>query len=165
MVISYCKFGNFREGFIFTKFAYAEFSKIKPSRNRENSLSFTDVGKSCQSREFLQWQICLLTLFAKISEFTVVCYYVFLCLWVALILCWGLVLVVSFRLFLWFDFLCPINNLSVIKQQIFLGWTSTKVGLMCLAKGHNPVRLEPVFPRFRVKHSTTEPLHSHIVSF
>ena len=39
--------------------------KIKPWLNSENSLSFTDEGKSCQSREFLTWQICLLTLFVK----------------------------------------------------------------------------------------------------
>ena len=34
---------------------------------------------------------------------------------------------------------------------------------MCLAKGHNAVtqvRLKPVAPRSRVKHSPTEPLHS-----
>ena len=34
---------------------------------------------------------------------------------------------------------------------------------MCLAQGHNavtPVRLKPAAPRSRVKHSTTEPLHS-----
>ena len=34
---------------------------------------------------------------------------------------------------------------------------------MCVAQGHNtvkPVRLEPVAPRSRVKHSTTEPLKS-----
>ena len=34
---------------------------------------------------------------------------------------------------------------------------------MCLAQGHNtltPVRLEPSAPQSRVKHSTTEPLHS-----
>ena len=34
---------------------------------------------------------------------------------------------------------------------------------MGLAQGHNavtPVRLEPTIPRSRVKHSTTEPLHS-----
>ena len=34
---------------------------------------------------------------------------------------------------------------------------------MCLAQGHNavtPVRLEPVAPQSRVKHSTTEPLRS-----
>ena len=34
---------------------------------------------------------------------------------------------------------------------------------MCLAQGHNsmmPVRLEPATPLSRVKHSTTEPLHS-----
>ena len=28
------------------------FGKTKPSRNEENSLLFTDVGKSCQSRDF-----------------------------------------------------------------------------------------------------------------
>ena len=34
---------------------------------------------------------------------------------------------------------------------------------MCLAQGHNgvnPVRLEPMAPLSRVKHSTTEPLRS-----
>ena len=63
----------------------------------------------------------------------------------------------------WFDSLRPINNLSVIKGPVFLGWTSTKLGLMCLAQGHNavtPVRLDPVAPQSRVKHSTTEPLRS-----
>ena len=38
------------------------------------------------------------------------------------------------------------------------------LGLMCLAQGHNavtPVRLEPGAPQSQVKHSTTEPLHSH----
>ena len=65
--------------------------------------------------------------------------------------------------FVWFDSLCPINNLSVIKGQVFLGWTRTKLGLMCPAQGHNavtPVRLKPAAPRSRVKHSTTEPLRS-----
>ena len=45
--------------------------------------------------------------------------------------------------------------------RIFLGWTSTKQGLMGLAQGHNavtPVRLEPAALGSRVKHSTTEPL-------
>ena len=58
----------------------------------------------------------------------------------------------------------PVNNLSVKSGQVFLGWTSTKLGLMCLAKGHNavmPVRLKPAALRSQVKHSTTEPLHSH----
>ena len=47
------------------------FVKLKPSRNK--SLSFTDIGKSCPSREYLTWQVCLLTLFAKLEmfEFTV----------------------------------------------------------------------------------------------
>ena len=38
-------------------------------------------------------------------------------------------------LFVWFDSLHPINNLSVIKGRIFLGWTSTKLGQMCLVQG------------------------------
>ena len=66
-------------------------------------------------------------------------------------------------LFLFFDSLDPINNLSVMLGQVFLGWTSSKLGLMCLAQGHNaamPVRLEPMAPRSPVKHSTTEPLRS-----
>ena len=66
-------------------------------------------------------------------------------------------------LFVWFDSLRPINNLSFIKGRVFLGWTSTKLGLMCLAQRHNavaPVRLELAALRSRVKHSTTEPLRS-----
>ena len=55
---SYCEFENFREGFIF---------EIKPSGKNEITLSFTDVGKSSPSRQFQTWQICLLTLFAKIK--------------------------------------------------------------------------------------------------
>ena len=54
----------------------------------------------------------------------------------------------------------PVNNLSV---TVFLGRTNTKLGLMCLAQGHNavtPVRLKPASLRSRVKHSTPEPLHS-----
>ena len=39
-----------------------------------------------------------------------------------------------FVLFVWFDSLRPINNLSDIKGRVFLGWTSTKVGLMFLLK-------------------------------
>ena len=37
--------------------------------------------------------------------------------------------------FVWFDFLRPINNLSVKQGRVFLGWTSTKQGKMCLAQG------------------------------
>ena len=43
------------------------FLKIKSSQNCEITLSFTDIEKSCPSREFLALQICLLTLFAKIK--------------------------------------------------------------------------------------------------
>ena len=46
------------------------FVKIKSSRNGKIVLSFTDIGKSCPSREFLVSQICLLIL-AKNSGFTV----------------------------------------------------------------------------------------------
>ena len=40
----------------------------------------------------------------------------------------------------------PVNNDSVISGAVFLGLTSTKLGLMCLDQGHNaaaPVRFEP----------------------
>ena len=43
------------------------FVKIKSLRNGEITLSFTDAGKLCPSREFLVSQICLLTLFMKIK--------------------------------------------------------------------------------------------------
>ena len=56
-----------------------------------------------------------------------------------------------------FDSLRPINNFSVIKGRVILGWTSTKLELMFLL---TPVRLEPAVLRSRVKHSTTEPLRS-----
>ena len=36
--------------------------------------------------------------------------------------------------FVWFDSLRRINNLSIINGQVFLGWTSTKLGLMFLLK-------------------------------
>ena len=47
------------------------------------------------------------------------------------------------RVFVWFDSLRHINNLSVIKVQVFLGWTSTKLVLIFLLKdttqwGSNP---------------------------
>ena len=47
--------------------------------------------------------------------------------------------------------------------RVFLGLTSTKLGLMCLAQGHNAmttVRLKLVALRSRVKHSTTDSLRS-----
>ena len=53
--------------------------KKQSSQNGEITLSFTDIGTPCPSREFLTPQICLLTLFAKkkiltkISGYTV-CY-------------------------------------------------------------------------------------------
>ena len=66
-------------------------------------------------------------------------------------------------LFVWLDSLRSIINISVIKGQVFLVWTNTKLGLMCLAPGHNavtPVKLESGIPWSRVKNCTTEPLSS-----
>ena len=63
-------------------------------------------------------------------------------------------------LFVWFDSLHPINNLSDINGRVYLGLTSAKLGLMCLAEEHNavtPVRLEPAAPRSRVNHWATAP--------
>ena len=60
--------------------------------------------------------------------------------------------------FVWFDSLRLINNLSVIKGLVFLGWTSTKLGLMFLLKDTTQWRRWGSNPRSRVKHSTTEPL-------
>ena len=53
-------------------------------------------------------------------------------------------------LFVSFDSLHPINNLSDIKGRVYLSYASAKLGLMSLAQGHNavtPVSLEPVAPR------------------
>ena len=83
-------------------------------------------------------------------------------------LTWTLQSTLLLFLFVWFDSLSPINNLSVIKGQVFLGWTSTKLRLLCLAQGHNavkPVRLKTAAPWSRVKHSTTEPLRSNPAAF
>ena len=50
-------------------------------------------------------------------------------------------------LFVWFDSLRPINNLSVIKGRVFLCWTSTKLGLMFLLKDTTQWRLWGSNPR------------------
>ena len=70
----------------------------------------------------------------------------------------------TYLLFVWFDSLRSCQQcFSMSDGRIFLGWSSTKQGLMGLAQRHNtvtPVRLEPAALRSRVKHSTTEPLRS-----
>ena len=43
-------------------------------------------------------------------------------------------IMVTYSYFVWFDSLRPSNNLSVIKGHVFLGWTSTKLGLMFFLK-------------------------------
>ena len=55
----------------FRETSMRSFVKINPSRNDEITLSFTDAGISDPSREILKSQICILTLFAKRSGFTV----------------------------------------------------------------------------------------------
>ena len=52
-----------------------------------------------------------------------------------------------FVLFVWFDSLRPIYNLSVIKRRVFLGWTSTKLGLMFLLKDTTQWRRWGLNPR------------------
>ena len=52
------------------------FVKIKSSRNGEITLSFTDEGKSCHTREFLRCEFVFNAIrenkiIAKISKFTV----------------------------------------------------------------------------------------------
>ena len=43
------------------------FAKVKSSQNGKITLSFTDIGKSCTSRESQTSLICILRLFAKIK--------------------------------------------------------------------------------------------------
>ena len=53
----------------------------------------------------------------------------------------------------------PVNNFSVMSGWVFLGLTSTKQRIKCLAQGHSAlprVMLEPASLRSKVKHSTTE---------
>ena len=60
-----------------------------------------------------------------------------------------------FCLFVWIDSLRPINNISVIKGRVFLGWTSTKLGLMFLLKDTMQWRRWGSNPRpFGLKSST-----------
>ena len=67
-------------------------------------------------------------------------------------------------LFVWFDSLRPINNLSVIKGRDFLGWTSTKLGLMFLLKDTTQLRQWGSNPRPFGLESSTLPL-SHCAPY
>ena len=62
LFLNNCKLGNFRQGFMMRSSM-----KIKLLQNEEITVMFTDVGKSCPSREFLIWRMHLLMLFAKIK--------------------------------------------------------------------------------------------------
>ena len=63
----YCKFGNFREGFIFAKLRIGMLRENKILAKCRNQYVVTDIGKSCPSCKFLTSQICLSMIFAKIK--------------------------------------------------------------------------------------------------
>ena len=79
--------------------------------------------------------------------------------------CWKICLVqidlfLYVCLFVKFDSLLPINNLSVIKGRVFLGWTSTKLGLMFLLKDTSQWRQSGSSPRpFSLESSTLSLSH------
>ena len=52
-----------------------------------------------------------------------------------------------FCLFVWFVSLRPVNYLSAIKRRVFLGWTSSKLGLMFLLKDTTQWRKRGSNPR------------------
>ena len=80
---------------------------------------------------------------------------------------WYQSLVIDISLILFDLILYVPSTIFVIKGRVFLGWTSTKLGLMFLLKDNavTPVRLEPAALRSRVKHSTTESLRSLISAY
>ena len=72
-----CKSNTVHSKIFATDLCSRSFGKMKSSRNGEIILSFTDIGKSCHSRDFFTSQICFNAIhenkiFAKISEFTVI---------------------------------------------------------------------------------------------
>ena len=66
--------------------------------------------------------------------------------------------IILLLLFVWFDSLRPINILSVIKGLVFLGRTSTKLGLMFLLKDTTQWRWWGLNPRPLGLESSTLPL-------
>ena len=62
----------------------------------------------------------------------------------------------------------PVNNFSVMSGRVFLGWTSTKQGLMCLARTQRSDTdedrtLNPSVSS-QAPYQSTEPLHSPVSS-
>ena len=73
--LDYCKIRSFQHNYIFAKLCILRKSETLV-KWRKSQLFLTGECKSCPSCEFLTWQICLLTVLAKIilmkiSEFTV----------------------------------------------------------------------------------------------
>ena len=58
---------SIHKGSFFCETLHVKFHEKKTSHEMTKLLSFTDVGKSCPSRKFFTWKICLLTLFMKIK--------------------------------------------------------------------------------------------------
>ena len=71
-------------------------------------------------------------------------------------ICWMAYVLVC--LFVWIDSLRPINNRSVIKGRVSLGWTSSKLGLMFLLKDTTQWRRWGSKPRPLGLDSNTLPL-------
>ena len=69
-----------------------------------------------------------------------------------------------FICFVWFDSFRPINNLSVIKGRVFLGWTSTKLGVMFLLKDRTQWRRWCSNPQPFGLESSTLPLSHSVVN-
>ena len=66
VLLFYCKTEIFTRVLVSRNIADAKFREIKSSRNVEINLSFTDVGKSCHSRDF-QYGKYVLMHFAKMN--------------------------------------------------------------------------------------------------
>ena len=60
--LRYCKFGHFREGFIFGKFRI-----LKSSQKGEITISTTEIIESCPSHEIFRSKVCLGTSFSKLK--------------------------------------------------------------------------------------------------
>ena len=70
---------------------------------------------------------------------------------------------IIWEVFFYLILLLPINNLSVIKGWVFLGWTSTQLGLMFLLKDTTQWCWWGSNPRPLSLKSSTLPLHSLII--
>ena len=66
-------------------------------------------------------------------------------------------------LFVCFDSLCPVNNLSVIKRRVFLSWTSTKLGLMFLLKDTTQPLSQALYHWANAPHLVFNKFQCHVI--